>query len=121
MRIGEVARCAGVSARAVRYYEQQGLISADRDHNGYRRYVPEDVGLVRDIARLLRLGLNTDDVAVLVGCLGTGRPPSPDCVGLLRVYSERLGALDERIRGLTEVRDRLAAETDRLAEHLTSG
>ncbi|RSN68126.1 MULTISPECIES: MerR family transcriptional regulator [Actinomadura] len=118
MRIGEVARCAGVSTRAVRYYEEQGLVHADRDHNGYRVYGPESVGLVREIARLLRLGLNTDDVAMFVGCLGRGEPPSGECVDLLRIYSERLGALNERIRALTEVRDRLAAETDRIAEHM---
>ncbi|RJL36185.1 MerR family DNA-binding transcriptional regulator [Bailinhaonella thermotolerans] len=119
MRIGEVARCAGVSTRALRYYEEQGLINARRDHNGYRVYDEGAVLLVRDIARLLHAGLTSEDVLRFVHCLGTGEPEPPkDCVALLRTYSERLGALDARIAALTEVRERLAAETDRLAELL---
>ncbi|MFI6298358.1 MerR family transcriptional regulator [Nonomuraea sp. NPDC050790] len=119
MRIGEVARCAGVSTRALRYYEEQGLINAERDHNGYRMYDADTVLLVRDIARLLHAGLNSDDVLQFVHCLGTGEPDPPkDCVALIRTYSERLGALDARIAAMTEVRERLAAETDRLANLL---
>ena len=121
MRIGEVARAAGVSTRALRYYEEQGLINADRDHNGYRIYDGDTVLLVRDIARLLRVGLSSEDVLRFVQCLGKGHPEPPkDCVGLIRTYSERLGALDERIAALIDVRDRLAAETDRLAEILNT-
>ncbi|MFD9940493.1 MerR family DNA-binding transcriptional regulator [Nonomuraea sp. NPDC059023] len=117
MRIGEVARCAGVSTRALRYYEEQGLISAERDHNGYRRYDDGAVPLVRDIARLLHAGLSSEDVLRFVHCLGTGEPDPPkDCLSLILTYSERLGALDARIAAMTGVRERLAAEIDRLAE-----
>ncbi|WP_433214941.1 MerR family DNA-binding transcriptional regulator [Microtetraspora malaysiensis] len=119
MRIGEVARCAGVSTRALRYYEEQGLISAKRDHNGYRVYDSDTVLLVRDIARLLHTGLSSEDVLQFVHCLGKGNSEPPkDCVALIRTFSERLGALDERIAALTDVRQRLAAETDRLAKVL---
>ena len=38
IRIGEVARGAGVSVRAVRYYEQQGLLIAERSPSGQRLY-----------------------------------------------------------------------------------
>ena len=43
MRIGELAERAGVSTRALRYYEEQGLISARRAHNGYRDYDEDDL------------------------------------------------------------------------------
>jgi DNA-binding transcriptional MerR regulator len=116
MRIGEVARCAGVSTRALRYYEEQGLINAERDHNGYRIYDSDAVLLVRDIARLLHAGLGSEDVLRFVHCLGKGdSEPPKDCVSLIRIFSERLGALDERITALTDLRERLAAEIDRLA------
>ncbi|TDD48086.1 MerR family DNA-binding transcriptional regulator [Nonomuraea terrae] len=119
MRIGEPAHRAGVSPRALRYYEEQGLITAERDHNGYRVYDGDAVLLVRDIARLLHAGLSSEDVLRFVDCLGQGEPDPPrDCVALLRTFSERLGALDERIAALTGARERLAAETDRLAKLL---
>ena len=38
MRIGELARRSGTSARSIRYYEQQGLMVSRRDPNGYRNY-----------------------------------------------------------------------------------
>ena len=76
MRIGEVARRAGVTTRALRYYEEQGLITSGRDRNGYRVYDPATVPLVRDIARLLRAGLGSADVRQFVHCLGA--PPQND-------------------------------------------
>ena len=36
MRIGELARRAGASTKAVRYYEQLGLVVAARRSNGYQ-------------------------------------------------------------------------------------
>jgi DNA-binding transcriptional MerR regulator len=121
MRIGEVARRAGVSTRALRYYEQQGLITAERDRNGYRMYDPGAVPLVRDIARLLRAGLASEDVLRFVHCLG-GPPatdPPGDCTATLTIFNERLATLDERISGLTDLRERLRAETARVARHLS--
>lgn len=38
MRIGELARRTGVSVRALRYYEEQGLLVPARAANGYREY-----------------------------------------------------------------------------------
>lgn len=46
MRIGEVAKKAGVSVRALRYYEEQDLLPAERSSGGQRQYpgVEEDPG-----------------------------------------------------------------------------
>ncbi|ACZ00257.1 MerR family DNA-binding transcriptional regulator [Thermomonospora curvata] len=119
MRIGEAARRAGVTPRALRYYEEQGLISVDRDHNGYRVYDAETVLLARDIARLLRAGLASEDVARFVHCLGKGdHEPPRDCRPLLDAFSERLSVLDERIKALTDLRDRVAGEIERMTGRL---
>ncbi|MFC5747315.1 MerR family DNA-binding transcriptional regulator [Actinomadura rugatobispora] len=118
MRIGEVARRAGVSTRALRYYEQQGLITAERDRNGYRIYEPGTVPLVRDIARLLRAGLGSQDVLRFVHCLG-GPPATDGCGDTLAIFNERLATLDERIDALTDLRERLRSEAARLARNTT--
>jgi DNA-binding transcriptional MerR regulator len=46
MRIGELAQASAVSRDTLRFYEQRGLISAQRSANGYRDYPPEMVQLV---------------------------------------------------------------------------
>ncbi len=53
MRIGELARRSGTSARSIRYYEQQGLMVARRRPNGYRDYDERSVATVRRIQVLL--------------------------------------------------------------------
>lgn len=59
MRIGELARRTGVAPRLLRYYEQQGLIEAERADNGYRTYNEADVARVERVAGLIRAGLPT--------------------------------------------------------------
>ena len=60
MLIGELAHRTGVSQRSLRYYEQQGLLSAERDVHGYRRYGSDSVRTVARIRALLAMGLSTD-------------------------------------------------------------
>jgi len=44
MRIGELARRAGVEVQTVRYYEREGLLgAAARTLSGYRTYGPQDL------------------------------------------------------------------------------
>ena len=38
MRIGELAEATGVSARSLRYYEEQGLIRSSRTSGGWRDF-----------------------------------------------------------------------------------
>ncbi|WP_460491199.1 MerR family transcriptional regulator [Dactylosporangium cerinum] len=77
MRIGELAEQAGTSARALRYYEQQGLLSARRSSNGYRDYDEEDLRLVREIRALLEIGFNLEDTRPFVECIREGTAPAP--------------------------------------------
>jgi DNA-binding transcriptional MerR regulator len=52
MRIGELARLTGVSARSLRYYEQQGLLSG----GGQRHYTATEIAPVEIIRRLFDAG-----------------------------------------------------------------
>lgn len=108
MRIGELARATGASARALRFYEEQGLLQSRRASNGYREYGEEAVARVRSIRYLLAAGLTLDDVAHFRCCLdGDLRTARPD-PALVAVAQRRLAVLDERIGALTQVRDHLA-------------
>ncbi|ATZ28410.1 MerR family transcriptional regulator [Streptomyces lavendulae] len=109
MRIGELAGATGTTARALRHYEQAGLISSERAHNGYRVYDGRAVVRVRNIRRLLAAGLTLDDVRVFLPCLDGDVAAAPPSDKGLRVALERLAVLDRRIAAQTEARDRLAA------------
>ncbi|MEV7615458.1 MerR family transcriptional regulator [Streptomyces sp. NPDC089799] len=109
MRIGELARATDTSARALRHYEQAGLISSDRAANGYRVYDERAVVRVRNIRRFLTAGLTLDDVRVFLPCLDGDVAAAPPSEKGLQVARDRLAVIDERIAAQTEARDRLEA------------
>ena len=67
--IGAAAIQAGVSERALRYYQQLGLIvPASTTPGGLRRYSEKDLARVARIRELQTLlGLNLDEIAIVLG------------------------------------------------------
>ena len=74
MRIGELCRRTGVSARMLRYYEAQGLLAPSRRPSGYRDYAEPDVSRVQHVRDLLAAGLSTATIAA--GRAAPGTDPS---------------------------------------------
>ncbi|MEU3425553.1 MerR family transcriptional regulator [Streptomyces gardneri] len=109
MRIGELARRTGVSPRALRHYEQAGLIASARADNGYRVYGEGAVARVSNIRYLLAAGLTLDDVSAFRSCLDGDMPAVAPSARGLEIARERLAVLDARIAAQTAARDRLAA------------
>jgi DNA-binding transcriptional MerR regulator len=107
MRIGEAARSAGVSAKAVRYYESLGLLSARRRDNGYREYDEEQVSLIREIHALGELGIRVDQSRPFLDCLGSGNQHGDDCAASLETYRQTIDSLDSRIAELSARRQTL--------------
>ncbi|HWN32434.1 MAG TPA: MerR family transcriptional regulator [Pseudonocardia sp.] len=91
MRIGELARSVGLSERALRYYEEQGLLRPARKANGYRHYTEADATTVRHIRTLLDAGLPSTVIAELLPCVvDTGDGLDPACPELLtQLFVER--------------------------------
>lgn len=110
MRIGEMARRAGVSTRALRYYEQQGLIDARRSANGYRDYDEADLPLVTEIRSLLASGFTLEDARPFVDCLRMGNHSGDACPESVAVYRRKLAELDKQIGTLTARRADVAAQ-----------
>jgi DNA-binding transcriptional MerR regulator len=108
MRIGELSRATGASPRALRYYEQQGLLTSERRANGYRDYGPEAPGTVLRIRALLAAGLPTEAIRDLLPCEGPAGPQPEACPALL-----------ERIRELRDDAATRAAELSRTSASLT--
>jgi DNA-binding transcriptional MerR regulator len=102
MQIGELSMATGVSTRALRYYEDQGLLRSERRPNGYREYGSDAVPVVAFIQDLYSAGLPSKVIRDVLPC--TRAPwPAGDCA-----------ALRERIQ---QVRDDLASRERRIAEH----
>jgi DNA-binding transcriptional MerR regulator len=109
VRIGELATVTGASPRALRHYEQAGLISSSRSENGYRDYATGVVARVRNIRYLLAAGLTLEDVQAFRGCLDGDMSTAPASPQGLRIARDRLAVLEARIAAQMEARDRLAA------------
>ncbi|URM97614.1 MerR family transcriptional regulator [Actinomadura madurae] len=63
MRISDAAAAAGTTPRALRLYEQRGLLPPpSRTPSGQRRYAAADVARVLTIRRMLSLGLTIEDL-----------------------------------------------------------
>jgi DNA-binding transcriptional MerR regulator len=113
MFIGELARSAACSTRAIRYYEQQGLLAPERAANGYRTYGPGAALRVRNIRKLLAIGLTSEDIKAILPVIDAELPDtfdaSADCAGGRDVAVSRLTALEANIAVQQRLRDQLAA------------
>ncbi|MEU1054407.1 MerR family transcriptional regulator [Streptomyces sp. NPDC005876] len=117
MRIGELARATGTTTRALRYYEEHGLLHPERSANGYRSYPPDAVKLVENIRLLLAAGLTTEDLLLLGGCLRDeviGGHHCADPAAKVEVFEQRLAVIQRRIDDLTAVREQLLAQLEDL-------
>jgi DNA-binding transcriptional MerR regulator len=114
MRIGEVARQAGVSTRALRYYEEQGLLTSERTTSGQRCYPESAVERVRLIQQLFTAGLPSRTIVQLMPCIEAGYG-SPEVFELLASERRRITAA---MADLAAARDALDRVID-IAHHPT--
>ena len=105
MRIGEVAAAAGVSVRALRYYEEQGLLDSERSVSGQRHYAEPAVDRVQLIQDLYAAGLSSRTIADLLPCIDA-RVNTPASRALMAAERDRI---DAQITQLTAARDKLDA------------
>lgn len=67
MRIAEAAKAVGCTQRAIKFYEEKGLLSpVARSENGYRDYTEEDVRLLHEIQAYRKLGIGLADIKRLL-------------------------------------------------------
>ena len=112
MKIGELAREAGVSIKAVRYYESIGLLDAPRLGNGYRDFGEQDVRVVREIRELASVGVTAERARPFVECLTAGNANGDDCPDAVNAYREALAQLDTQITELESRRETIRGLLD---------
>ena len=106
MKVGELARRAGITVRTLHHYDDIGLLSpSHHTESGHRLYDDDDVVRLQQVMSLRQLGFSLEEIrAFLV---------RPD-VSALRVIELHLARLEEQIERQRTLRDRLARVADGL-------
>ncbi|MGC4892353.1 MerR family transcriptional regulator [Micromonospora sp. DT31] len=110
MRIGELSARTGVSARSIRYYEQQGLLASTRTAAGQRVFAESAVERVRLIRRLFEAGLSSRRMAELLPCVTDPDIRTPWLTDRLREERSRLLAEMARLSRTVAVLDDVVAD-----------
>ncbi|MFC9031815.1 MerR family transcriptional regulator [Streptomyces arboris] len=105
MRIGELAKAAGVSVRSLRYYEEQGLLTSTRSPSGQRHFREADIDRVGFIQRLYAAGLSSRTIMELLPCVDAPSEATSDAA-MERMEQER-ERLSAHIEELIRTRDAL--------------
>jgi MerR family transcriptional regulator, redox-sensitive transcriptional activator SoxR len=105
LAIGELAAGAGVTTSTLRFYEDRGLISAERTSGNQRRYSKALLRRVAFIRTAQQVGLTLDEVAEALASLPRQRTATKvDWARLSRTWRPRL---DEQIERLGRLRNTL--------------
>jgi DNA-binding transcriptional MerR regulator len=105
MRIGKVAKEAGVSVDTVRFYERVGVLPAPaRTESGYRDYEPAIVERIQLTRRLQRIGFTLADAVDALAAHDAGGATCESERWRLQVVRDRV---DAKLGELNALRDRI--------------
>jgi DNA-binding transcriptional MerR regulator len=111
MNIGELGRLTGVSTKAIRYYEEIGVLNEpERSANGYRTYESETVDRLRFVKDAQLTGLSLAEITTILDQRGKGEST---CEHVMSLLDHHLHELDTRIKALKKTRTRLVTIADR--------
>ncbi len=110
MKIGALARAAGVGIDAIRFYEREGVLPEPaRRPSGYREYEEATVQDLRFIKRAKQLGFSLGEISEL---LAMERNPKATAGDVQRLAEEKLAELDDKIRSLKRMKKALQKVTE---------
>jgi len=105
LTLTEVSQRSGFAPSALRYYEAQGLIAAERSAGNQRRYRRDVLRRLAFVRAARNIGLSLEEVRAELGLLPRGRTPTVrDWQRISRDWRDRL---DEQIVALQQLRDGL--------------
>ncbi|MGB6116646.1 MAG: Cu(I)-responsive transcriptional regulator [Mesorhizobium sp.] len=101
MNIGEASKHSGLPPKTIRYYEDIGLISADRASNGYRDYSQSDIHRLAFLQRARALGFSIEDCRQLMDLYRDRNRASHDVRELARSH---MASIDAKLAELAAMR-----------------
>ena len=109
--IGELARTAGMTPRAIRHYERLGLIQVPiRTDSNYRLFDSDSVERARFIAKSRSLGFSIPEIADLLRAMDD---PEHTCAQVVELTQAHLDLVDAKLQTLVEMRRTLAKTLSR--------
>lgn len=105
LKIAEVSRRSGVASSALRFYEERGLITAERAGSGHRRYHRSVLRRIAFIVFAQRVGLTLDEIGRELAMLPPDRAPSRR--DWSRLTSQWTSRIDQRIAELERLKSGL--------------
>lgn len=109
MKVGQVAKAAGVSIQTIRFYERRGLLPAPlRLQSGYRDYLDQSVGTVILIKQMQELGFTLRELQHFIHLLIT-EPHNP---------AERRACVEAKLTSIDAQVERLRAMRKELSTRL---
>jgi DNA-binding transcriptional MerR regulator len=113
MRIGQLAEQAGISTKAIRYYEQIGMLAPPaRTASGYRAYDQAVLGRLGFVRAAQAVGLTLGEIRQIIAFRDDGQAPCAHATDLLQRHAAEL---DVRIRELQQLRGELGELAERAA------
>src|SRR2546430_10219137 len=106
LKVGAVAKAAGVGVQTLHYYERLGMLpKPDRSAANYRLYSPQAIRRVRFIKKAQALGLTLEETKQILDLKDHGREP---CRKVTELGEKHLQEIDSRLTQLRAYRRALA-------------
>ena len=110
LRVGDLARMAGKTVRAIHHYEELGLIEpAGRSKGHYRLFEPESLVRIRWIGKLQSLGLSLGEIRTLVRNRQGSASAQQSADQLRQTYEAKLLEVRARLQELAALERELTA------------
>ena len=103
MKTSDLEKELGLSKHTIRYYEKEGLITPQRDDNGYRRYSEEDLQTLKLVKFLRGLNISIDDVKAII----QGQLDFHECLKVNQIH------LENQIESMKEVKKTIDSYHDK--------
>lgn len=108
LRIGDLAKATAKTQRALRLYEELGLLTpGDRTSGGFRLYGPEAIERVQWIGKLQELGFTLHEIQGLVQALHEQRVPKAAMAQVRTQFMEKLDDVAAQIARLSQLQREL--------------
>jgi DNA-binding transcriptional MerR regulator len=118
--IGDLAREFDVTTRAIRFYEDQGLLAPRRE--GQRRvYTPRDRARLKLTLRGKRLGLTLSEIRELIDMYEPGRDERPQLARFLAVLAQHRSLLEQQQADIEAQLSEISAFEKRIRKSLGEG